>query len=633
MQAAAVLFLALGLTSLAPQSCACWWPNRVLKRYFGNDDTTTSPPTTVVPDTAHANTIVAVTTATAQYVNVPSNDSDNVEPSDGVTSTPLTATHPETTAYPIPDDQGDTQTTMLTEAVTMSTAAPPAGSPAMPTEASTMSPTIPSSTAPQEFDSSSDDASETSSYDHYSTDVATLASDSTSTMTPSSVANATLMLFTLEPENPAASTLDSGHIDSVLQTTVYSDVVANKTAFITFSSVLTAHNEDSDTASTQFPPESPDNTVSTDYNWNSTFGTQPSVPSLNTDFVPKPATTAMANNIGTTISLPLSTSNISVLEPTTDVTTVAATEEAAFSPSTIAHVAAKQAGTSPAESLLTTLAVTWPHNDNALELTTVVPSLVESTASQTNAVMSSRQPSVIEDIGLPPTPVFEPLETETLPTGTQPATSGASMEPSPSALTQVEINHSDSSTSQQPVAAASAFPSSTVAPELTERYPQTTSTAPEATASRKYKPVYVRRFTPWLITRTSSTTGETSTLLSTDESTATSATVTAGHLQVDLNPPQTQLFPTLQPVSVHTTKSVRRSSNRGPPSDVQTDPQPLAEPSKGPLTDTLVVPESFFGTRTQFNQFGRPYCPGCDARLIKLPARFSIPWLRPYLYS
>ncbi|CAN8003921.1 unnamed protein product, partial [Ixodes hexagonus] len=46
----------------------------------------------------------------------------------------------------------------------------------------------------------------------------------------------------------------------------------------------------------------------------------------------------------------------------------------------------------------------------------------------------------------------------------------------------------------------------------------------------------------------------------------------------------------------------------------------------------VLVPYSFFAKSggNLFNRFGKPYCPGCDARLLTLPPRFTVEQL-PYL--
>ncbi|XP_077507452.1 uncharacterized protein LOC144118375 [Amblyomma americanum] len=148
-------------------------------------------------------------------------------------------------------------------------------------------------------------------------------------------------------------------------------------------------------------------------------------------------------------------------------------------------------------------------------------------------------------------------------------------------------------------------------------YGTTTTTATTST-SRRYKPVHVRRFTPWIIVRRPS---------STPAVTATPSSTTV-RPQGERDSLDTQQASTIESASKHGVTVMYESKNPTVAHGAST-----RRTTKRPPSDTLVVPESFFATRALFNRFGRPYCPGCDALLIKLPDRFSLPRLPPYVYG
>ncbi|XP_075540936.1 uncharacterized protein LOC142575445 [Dermacentor variabilis] len=153
---------------------------------------------------------------------------------------------------------------------------------------------------------------------------------------------------------------------------------------------------------------------------------------------------------------------------------------------------------------------------------------------------------------------------------------------------------------------------------------RSTPTAPTS-ATRRYKPAYVRRFTPWVISRSPSSLGITS------PSSTTSSPLTTARPQVDQHTLKAQESFTVGYVPTTNTGHMRRYQKD--PTSLQGMPVTSTVRARIPLSDTLVVPESFFGSRSLFNRFGQPYCPGCDALLIKLPARFSIPRIPPYIYG
>ncbi|XP_049521029.1 uncharacterized protein LOC125944580 [Dermacentor silvarum] len=170
------------------------------------------------------------------------------------------------------------------------------------------------------------------------------------------------------------------------------------------------------------------------------------------------------------------------------------------------------------------------------------------------------------------------------------------------------------------------FYSLTKVPELHHEAVDGRSTATTPTsATRRYKPAYVRRFTPWVITRSSSS------LAITSLSSPTSSPLRITRPQVEQDTLKAQESSTVEYVPMTSTDHVRRYQKD--PTSMQGIPVTSTARARIPPSDTLVVPESFFGSRSLFNRFGRPYCPGCDALLIKLPARFSVPLVPPYVYG
>ncbi|KAL3252114.1 hypothetical protein MRX96_054926 [Rhipicephalus microplus] len=182
-----------------------------------------------------------------------------------------------------------------------------------------------------------------------------------------------------------------------------------------------------------------------------------------------------------------------------------------------------------------------------------------------------------------------------------------------------EAHHEASSTEDLASIGYSLTSQSTV-PELQHNDAEDTKATTTTAVTRRYKPVYVRRFTPWLISRS------TSSLPVTSSSSPTSSYVRS---QPELDTPNAKEASTVE--SEPNTVQERLYQNN---LSLRSLPATSNAITKVPPSDTLVVPQSFFGSRNAlFNRFGRPYCPGCDALLIKLPPRFSVPRVPPYIYG
>ncbi|XP_050023467.1 uncharacterized protein [Dermacentor andersoni] len=188
-----------------------------------------------------------------------------------------------------------------------------------------------------------------------------------------------------------------------------------------------------------------------------------------------------------------------------------------------------------------------------------------------------------------------------------------------------EIRREDTSAEELGTTGPSFYSLSKV-PELNheDANDRSTPTAPTS-VTRRYKPAYVRRFTPWVISRSPSS------LAITSPSSPTSSPLSTARPQVDQDTLKAQESFTIGYVPTTNTSHMRRYQKD--PTSMQGMPVTSTVRARIPPSDTLVVPESFFGSRSLFNRFGQPYCPGCDALLIKLPARFSIPRIPPYIYG